>query len=356
MKGNKMKTIRLILAAILTAAILLSAFACGKDGPDNSGGTTEPVTTSGIEQTGTEPQADKTDRVRFAVLNGTTGFGIAPMYVKNAAGKLEGFSAEITLYTDASLIPPLVISKNVDVAAVPTNLASVLYNKTEGGIKVLAVNTLGVLYLIENGNTVNSVADLAGKTVYLPGQGSNPEYLFKALVKTSGIEGLEDRITLDFTYPSPDELTTAVASGKADIAVLPQPKVTAAMMKNENLRIALDFTDEWKKATGTDLVQGCIIARSEFVEDNPGLVSKFLAEYSASVDKVVNNPDEAAKDVAEAGIAPNEALVKKALPYCNIVYMAGEDMKAPLKKFWQSLYDIIPSSVGGKMPDDNIFG
>ena len=262
-------------------------------------------------------------------------------------------NAKIDFYADATLVAPLVIGGSVDIAAVPTNLAATLYNKTEGGIEVLAVNTLGVLYLVENGQSVSTIADLEGETVYLPGSGSNPEYVFRTLLELSG---LADKVTLDFTYATPDELTAALASGKATLGVLPEPKVTAAVVKNASLRIALDFTAEWKTLTGTELVQGCIVARKAFIEEHPVAVENFRKAYEESVSLVNTDPVTAAAAIVASGIAANEGLVVNALQRCNITYLVGEEMEKSLLEFWQALYDRMPSSIGGKMPDEGIFG
>ena len=341
-----------LLALTLSLALLLSFASCNtnENGDDTTAGNnqTSDITPDGDDTT--TPPTDNTE-IKVAVLNGTTGFGIAPLYCDIRDGK-SGLNAKIDFYSDATLVAPLVISKSVDIAAVPTNLAAVLYNKTQGGIQVLAVNTLGVLYLVENGSTVNSLSDLEGKTVYLPGQGSNPEYVLKALLELAGIA---DKVTFDYTYGSPDELTTALATGKASLGVIPEPKVTSAVTKNSSLRVAIDFSKEWKTLTGTELVQGCIIARKEFVDAHPIAVENFLKEYKASVETVNSNAAEAAKLIVSAGIVANETLVTNALPRCNITYLTGEDMNSALNKFWGALFAQVPSSVGGKLPDNAIF-
>lgn len=290
---------------------------------------------------------DDTTELRVAVLNGTTGWGAAPLISRIGSGESK-LNAKIDTYTDATMVSPLIINGDADIAAVPTNLAAVLYNKTNGGVRVLAVNTLGVLYLIEDGNTVNSLADLAGKTVYLPGQGSNPEFILRALVDGAGIEN----VTFDYTYSSPDELATALATGKAALGVLPEPKVTAITSKKETLRVALDFTEEWKKQTSAPLVQGCIIVREEFLKEHTALVEKFLEEYKKSVEFVNSNPEEASAMIAEAGLAGNANAAKAALPRCNITYLDGEEMRTALNGFWSALFKLDPKSVGGKLPDD----
>ena len=329
-----------LLALTLALILALSLCAC-------TGGETEET----LAHEDTAP-VDFTE-IRVAVLNGTTGFGIAPLYSDIQSGSDHNMNAKIDFYADATLVAPLVIGGSVDIAAVPTNLAATLYNKTKGAIEVLAVNTLGVLYLIENGETVKSLSDLAGKTVYLPGSGSNPEYVLKTLLELSG---LTDKVTLDYTYATPDELTAALASGKASLGVLPEPKVTASMTKNASLKVAVDFSKEWKTLTGTELVQGCIIARKEFIDAHPVAVDNFLKAYEGSVNTLNSDPEKAAAAVVAAGIAANENLVKNALPRCNVTYLVGDEMKNALNEFWGALYAQVPSSVGGALPDDGIFG
>ncbi|MBQ3227611.1 MAG: ABC transporter substrate-binding protein [Clostridia bacterium] len=326
----------------LTLAIIFALALCACTGGEAEG-------TLAHEDTA---PADFTE-IRVAVLNGTTGFGIAPLYSDIQSGNDHNMNAKIDFYADATLVAPLVIGGSVDIAAVPTNLAATLYNKTKGGIEVLAVNTLGVLYLVENGETVKSLSNLAGKTVYLPGSGSNPEYVLKTLLELSG---LTDKVTLDYTYATPDELTAALASGKASLGVLPEPKVTAAMTKNASLKVAVDFSKEWKTLTGTELVQGCIIARKEFIDAHPVAVDNFLKAYEESVNTLNSDPEKAAAAVVAAGIAANENLVKNALPRCNITYLVGDEMKNALNEFWGALYAQVPSSVGGALPDAGIFG
>ncbi|MCQ2354086.1 MAG: ABC transporter substrate-binding protein [Clostridia bacterium] len=340
------KTLCIILTFILLFSVLTFFTSCNQD--------ENPVTSSSESDNNFAESGTPSDDtvIRIAVLNGTTGFGIVPLYHDLKNGKAD-FSAQIDFYSDASLIPSLIVSGSADIAAVPTNLAASLYAKTQGGIRVLAVNTLGVLYILENGDSVKTLNDLCGKTVYVPGQGSNPEYVLKALLELSGIA---DKVTVDgTTYSSPDALTTALASGIADIGLLPEPKVTAALMQNSSLRVAVDLTPEWKNLTGCELVQGCLIARADFVSEHKDLTDRFLTAYKASVNTVNENHENAAELIVSAGLAPKAALVTKALPRCNITYMSGDEMKSALNAFWKGLHDIIPSSVGGSLPDEKIF-
>lgn len=296
------------------------------------------------------PETDDTV-ANIIVLNGTTGMGAANM-MKDADPQ---FKFEIA--SAADVVSAAMIGGDADIAAVPTNLAAVLYNKTGGKVKAAAINTKGVLYILENGSSITSFESLKGKTVYVPGLGSNPEYLLKYLCAKNGLEVGKD-ITIDgTTYPSPDELTTAVVSGKADIALLPEPKVTVIKSKNANINVALDITAEWEKACGKEntLVQGCIIVKTEFAEAHPLVIEKFLTQYEASIEKISTDTETSAANMAELGILPSKEVALKAIPGCNICYMEGEEMKTALSYLFGALYEIEPKSVGGAVPDDGVY-
>lgn len=298
---------------------------------------------------GSEP--DTNLEIRVSVLNGTTGFGAAKL-MDSAAKNEASLNYQFSVETDASNINAALIKGEIDIAALPTNAASVLYNKTEGGVKVIALNTRGVLYVVENGNTVNSLSDLAGKTVYCPAQ--NPEFIFRAVCEAGGIEN----VTIDTSYAQPAALMNAVATSEEGmIAVLPEPVLSVAMSKNANLRVALDLTAEWNEATGSDsLVQGCIVVRTEFLEAHPNEVEAFLKEYKQSIEFLNQNPAEAATLVVDLGIyAGAAAVAEKAIPKCNIAYIDGAEMKAALSEFLTALYAINPASVGGKLPADDFY-
>ena len=249
---------------------------------------------------------------------------------------------------------PSLIKGELDMACVPANLASVLYNKTEGEIITLAVNTLGVLYIVENGNAVNSMADLAGKTIVAAGKGSTPEYALRYLLTENGIDPDTD-VTIDWKSEHA-ECVAALASGAATIALLPQPFVTVAQTKIENLRVALDLTAEWDALdNGSGLITGVVVARKSFVEEHPAAVATFLQNYAESVDWVNSNTADAAALISEFGIVEAAAVAEKALPHCNIVCVTGEEMRAKLSGYLQVLFDAEPTSVGGKLPGDDFY-
>lgn len=344
---------RLIAFALITVMLATALFSC-KPTPETPDTPQNPVDSDDGVDTGDGTVAEDKN-LKIMVLNGTTGMGAASMISKYKDVENAKYSFEIVAAAD--VVSAAIIGGEVDVAAVPTNLASVLYNKTGGKIRVAAINTKGVLYVLSTNDQIKTVADLEGKTVYAPGLGSNPEYILRHLCESNGLEVGKDVIIDGATYPSPDELATAVASGNAELALLPEPKVTAVTTQNANVKVAINVTEEWEKTFGVEntLVQGCIIIRSEIVEQYPETVKAFLAEYKESVELVNEKPEEAAKLIAAAGIVPKEALALKAIPRCNISYIDGESMVKALKFFFNALYEVEPKSIGGKLPDDALY-
>ena len=283
-------------------------------------------------------------------MNGTTGFGMAKLMedAANGAFKTEKYTFEVK--TDfAKEVLPALINGDADIAAIPTNGASIAYNKTQGKVKVLAVNTLGCLYVI--GKTeVTSLADLDGKTVYAPAQ--NPTFIFKYLCEQNNVN-----VTIDNQYSAPADLVAAVAAGKVDYAVLPEPMITVAKAKNADLKVSLDLTAEWNKLDGKQdtLVQGCVVVRTEFLEAHPEAVANFLSAYEASVNYVNTNTEEAADLIVKHGIFAQAPVAKKAIPKCNIHFVAGDDMKTAMNTYLTILSGINASAIGGKVPDDAFY-
>ena len=294
---------------------------------------------------------DKELEIKVSVLNGTTGFGAAKMISDSKNDNTE-LNYSFTVETDAANITAGLINGSIDIAALPTNAAAAVYNKTEGKIKIAAVNTLGVLYLITNSEkaTVTSLADLEGKTVYCPAQ--NPSFIFSAICKAAGVN-----VTIDTAYAQPADLRTALASGQVDIAVLPEPMVTIAKVANDKLVTALDLTAEWEKAYGENtLMQGCIVVRTEWAEAHPKELEQFLTDYKASVEYTVASPAEASELIVSTGVFAGKAgVAAKAIPNCNIVYIDGENMANALEVFFSKLYAVNPAAVGGKLPDSGIY-
>ncbi len=245
------------------------------------------------------------------------------------------------------------ISGELDMAALPTNVAASLYAKTNGNVQIVSLNTLGVLYILENGSTIKSVTDLRGKTVYATGQGSNPEYALNYILRKNGLEPNKD---VKIEYMDSAELTTRTAAGSAGICMLPVPNVTTVLMKNKNVKIALDLTEEWNKVSGgSDLTMGCIVVRK-----NAGLkaaaISDFLKEYKSSIDYVSKNIPEASKLVAKFEITGTAEIAAAAIPDCNLVCITGRDeIKKAIEGYYRVLFEADPSSIGGSMPNDEFY-
>ena len=303
------------------------------------------------------PPATEQTTIKIAALKGPTAMGMAKMIHDQKDLETKAYDIEVLNAVDEVI--PKVATGEVDIAAVPSNVSSALYNKTEGKIVTLAINTLGVLYVVENGDTVHSVSDLKGKTIYSSGKGATPEYVLNYILKGNGLDPEKD-VTIEYKSEHA-ECLAALTNDKNGIAVLPQPFVTAAQMKNDGLRVALDFTKEWTvvneshpdQKTGV-LITGVIVAQKEFVEQNPELVKAFLEDYKKSIEFTNSNIDEAAALIAEADIVP-EPIAKRAIPLCNIVYIDGGNMKELLGGYLNVLYEANPKSIGGKLPGEEFY-
>ena len=302
---------------------------------------------------GKTPAQDVT--VRVITLKGPTGMGMAPLMEKNEAGT----SANKYAFTLAAAPDEVTAAiGQVDIAALPVNLAAVLFNKGED-ISFAAVNTLGVLSILENGNTITSIADLKGKTIYATGKGSTPEYILNYLLTKNGIDPEKD-VTIEYLSEHA-ELAAKLASGDAAIGMLPEPNVTVALTSaasagNTNLRIALNLTAEWAKLGEGELVQGCIVVSNKFKSEHPEQFRKFMEEYKASAEYVVNNVDDASALIAKFEIVPKAPLAKKAIPNCNICCVDGVDGIRYMENMLKVLFEANPKSVGGKLPTDAFYG
>ena len=290
-----------------------------------------------------------------AALKGPTAMGMVKMMSDDAASDSPLY--DFNIYASADEITPKLVQGELDIAAVPANLASVLYNNTEGQVQVLAINTLGVLYIVEDGDTVQSVEDLKGKTIFASGKGSTPEYALNYMLTQNGIDPETD-VTIEWKSEH-SECVASLAATENAIAMLPQPFVTTAQTQNENLRVALDITEEWEKlasANGSDatLITGVVVGRKDFVEQNPQLVQEFLSQYEQSVAYTQEDTAGAAALVGQYDIVP-EAVAQKALPECNITFIKGEEMQAKLSAYLQTLLDQNPKSIGGQLPGDDFY-
>lgn len=298
-------------------------------------------------------EQDPATDARIWTLNGTTGFGMAQLISNNKSDSTE-LRYEVTVETVATNVRDALLNGTADIAAIPTNMAASLYNASNGAIQIIALNTKGVLYLVVNTARVDApteLSDLAGKTVYVPAQ--NPYFIAKAL-----FEKAEVNLTLDDSIADPTELRNKMASGEEgfDYAILPEPMVTIAKAnaaEGVTLTTALDLTAEWDEHfTEGSLVQGCVVARKEFIEAHPEVITTFLKEYKQSIEFVVNNPAEASVMIKDAGIFAQAPVAERAIPKCNIAYIDGNAMKTAMEAF---LAAMPLASIGGKLPDAGFY-
>ncbi len=346
------KLFRSAAVLALAAALLVSLTACGKEQE------TQPETE--------EPVQEAPATLRVGALKGPTAMGLVelmkasdlvsageevPQAYDNLPDAVDSYT--FTLAAAATELAPQLVKGDLDIACVPANLAATLYQQTEGEVVTLGINTLGVLYIVENGNAVQSLADLEGKTMVASGKDSTPEYALRYLLEENGVDP-DTGVVIDWKNEH-SECVSALASGAATIALLPQPFVTVAESKMPELRTALDLTEQWDALdNGSALITGVVVARRDVVEAHPQAVERFLEQYAASVDWVNANAADAAALIGEYGIV-DAAVAEKALPACNIVCITGSEMKEKLSGYLQVLCDASADSVGGAMPGDDFY-
>ncbi|MCB5714164.1 ABC transporter substrate-binding protein [Lactonifactor longoviformis] len=334
--------------AVCLCAFMLSGCGTGKSSQseDNSKKTEQKEDNS--EKEAVENTADTSERtgVRIGALKGPTAMGMAQM--------LDDTQYEFSIAASPDEIVPLIVQGQLDIAAVPANLSSVLYQKTNKQVSVMAVNTLGILYLVENGEAVKTAEDLKGKTIYASGKGATPEYALNYVLSANGIDPRKD-VTIEYKSEHA-EVVAALAADQTAVGLLPQPFVTTALMKNKGLRVALDLNDLWESSQeeGSRLVTGVIIVRNEFLQENPEKVNKFLDAYKASVD-FVNSDAEAASVIIDAHDIVAKEVAVKAIPECSITFVEGQEMKTMLSGYLETLLDQNPETIGGAMPDDDFY-
>ena len=343
------KLLSLLCVLSLSAALLAGCSTAGDAGTSETPGSSS--TPSDVTE-----MADPID-VNVMALKGPTAMGMVEFMNEADSGTItdNNYHFNITAATDE--VSAALAQGTTDIATVPANLASVLYNNTEGGVQVLAINTLGVLYIVESGDTVHSVEDLRGKTIYASGKGNTPEAALNYVLTQNGIDPSTD-VTIEWKSEQAECLSALMAEENA-IAMLPQPFVTTAQAQSESLRVALDLTEEWDalqadSETPSTLVTGVVVARTAFVEEHPEVVSAFLDHYQESVDYVNSNVEEAAQLVGQYEIVTAE-VAQKALPECNIVFIEGAEMKEKLSGYLSVLFEQNPQSVGGALPDDAFY-
>ncbi len=348
MKKWKVMLIMLLCMALLTACGKGSKTGDSKEATKVPEATTTPTATTASAQAPTQ----KID-INIAALKGPTAIGMVKMMNDTESGTTAN-NYNFKIAGAADEISAGLVKGDFDIAAVPCNLASVLYNKTKGGIKLAGINTLGVLYIVETGNTIKSVKDLKGKTIYATGLGTTPQYTLNYILKANGINPEKD-VTIEYKT-EPTEVAAILGKSSNAIAMLPQPYVTTVLMNNSKLKIALNLADEWNAVSsdGSTVVTGVIVVKSEFLEKNKSAFEAFMKEYTDSAAYVNDNVEEAATLVEKFGIF-KAVPIKKAIPNCNITMIQGDEMKQKVSGYLNALYKQNPKSIGGILPADDFY-
>ena len=345
-----------VLSAVLALAMAASLAACGGAAAVSS---TEPAS----EPAATEAPAESTETaaetagIRIAGLKGPTTMGLVNLIAQAEAGQTAQDYA-FTMYGAADELVPLLVKGELDAAAIPANLAATLYQKTGGALEVACINTLGVLYVVELGNNIQSVEDLKGATIVTTGKGTTPEYVLRYVLSQNGIDPDKD-VTIEYLSEATEvaaRLTTPTTESSTIVAMLPQPFVTSVVAQSEGgVRVALDMNEEWQKVAGSRLVTGVTVVRKEFAEANPDVMAQLMTDYAASVESVTADLSGTAALCEQYGVVAKAALAEKALPSCNIVFETGDEMKTDLTAYLQVLYDADPASVGGALPGEDFY-
>lgn len=350
------KVLRTIIYPVVASLVLAS---CSGQGATDTTGNKVINNSQTQSESQTHSQASSktesadTAPLRVLSLKGPTGMGLAPLMEKSE-NKETSVNYEFRTVASPDEIVAMVMKNDSDVFAMPANMASVLYNKTEGRFRVLAVNTLGVLSIMSSDDSIKSFSDLKGKTIAASGKGATPEYILNYLLRENGLDPEKD-LTIEWKSEHA-EVVSLLASGKVQAGLLPQPFATVAQSKVEGLKKVIDLNDEWNKTdNGSKLVMGVIGAKADFIDKNREIIDKFLSEYKESADSVNNDPQKAGELIEKYGILDNAKIAQKAVPECNITLLTGEDMKSALEGFLKILVEADPKSVGGKLPDQNFY-
>ena len=360
------RTLSLLLSAALALSLLTG---CGPKTPGSadsgsaSGSSASSSAPADSSSSGDSSASEDYTLPKLMVLSGPTGVGAAKLMADSEYawanggitpdGSQPAIAENPAVVADNQQVSDALINGDADIAAIATNVAAVLSAKSDGAIQVLAVNTLGVLYVLEKGDTVHSLADLAGKTIYATGQGANPEYILSYLLTQAKV----DPAQVDIQWMTAQEVSAKMASSQDGICMLPVPAATALMLQDSGIRQALSLSDEWAKLEEGELPMGCIVARSDYIEENPQGVEAFLDAYEQSI-AYMSDPDnleQAAQLVAQYEITPSAAVAQAAIPQCNLTFLTGPEMKLMLESYYTVLFQADHAAIGGGLPYDSFY-
>ena len=331
------------LAGLLAGVMTLSLVGCG--GQQTQDAQTQQPTDA------VEAGYEEGLTTRVAALKGPTAMGLVCLMDEN-----EGDTAHYSfdLYTAGDEIVPLIAKGEVDIALIPTNLAATLYQKTEGGVQVLDVNAGNVLYVVSHDETLTDLSGLKGKTVYMTGKGTSPDWTLQYLLKKAGMS--ESDLTIEFKSEA-TEVVSALAQDAAAVGILPQPFATVAMMQDQEMSVNFPLENAWTEYSpdGSGIATGVTIVRKAFAEEHPAAVAQFVLDHQASVQSAEEDPASAAALIEEYGIV-KAAVAQQVIENFNpMVATTGEAMQTWVSGYLEMLYEIAPDAVGGKLPDEGFY-
>lgn len=331
----KLNIVKKLLSITLSVCVILLFSSCNKS------------------NNGKELNSGK-NNISIAFLKGPTGLGSLKLIDDSKNGNTTS-NYNISILTDPTQVVAKISNGEIDIAALPTNSAAALYNKSNGDIKIIALNTLGVLYIVsDKAEYINGISDLENKTIYATSQGSTPEYVLDFILNSNDIDPQND-VNIEYRTEH-SELASLVISGQSKIAVLPEPFVTQVISKNPNIIRSIDLTEEWTESVdnGSALTMGCLVAKKGFINENRDALNTFLNEYRESVEYTNSNIEGTSELSEKYEIMPKD-VAKNAIPKCNIVYIDGNEMNLKIKGFLEILFEYDPKSIGGKIPDEDFY-
>ena len=345
------------LVYLLVAVMVFSLFACSSSKNNSVEAPVAEETEETIENESNNENTEETIDEEAITLNvymlaGPTGIGAANMIANSENGEYSQ-DYTFTIATAPDEVVGKIVKGEADIAAIPTNLASTLYAKTNGEITVLGVNTLGVLSLLETEQKLNTIQDIKGRTIYSTGSGSNPQYILEYVLRENGIDPEKD-VTIIYKTEN-TELATVFNEDPDAVIMAPQPVATSIVL-NSNAVVSLDMTEEWEKvASDSVLMMGCAVVRNEILESNPKAVEQFMADYAESITAANEDAATTGQYCEDYGIVAKAALATKAIPACNLVWITGDEMRTGLEGYLTVLFNANPDSIGGKLPDESFY-
>ncbi|NLW52542.1 MAG: ABC transporter substrate-binding protein [Tissierellia bacterium] len=352
-----------ILTVFLVLMMVLTLVACGDKKVNNTEENKPTEETRDVEVNRvTEEDANKakdpektpentnTEKTAVKSLSGPTTMGLAKLITDEKANDNSIYDFEVV--TMAQDVVNGLVKGDIDIAAIPANLASTVFNKTKGKIQVAAVNTLSVVYIVDNDGSIKSIADLKGKTIYATGQGQTPEYILNAVLEANGLNPATD-VTMEFKNEA-SEVASILASQENVVALLPQPFITVTQTKNDKVNVAIDLNEEWNKSQEGNVITGVLVVNTEYAKNNKETFNKFLDDYKASIEFVKTNVDESSDMIEQLGVV-KAPIAKKAMPTLNITYMEGNDLKTNLESYLNVLFKANPQSIGGALPGEEFY-